>query len=266
MLSWKGIKLKTKKKALIVIACSLMALAVVMGIVLYNIIHPAEAEAEVQPANNTAELVQKVDTTLYEKATYAQEGYLNLKEWFEALQISRAEYANNARMIAVDYADYFDEEELAAIEELAVFLEGSDSFGKLNTLTPKIDEWQAMATERQEEAQAAQAQAVVFYVDNSPSTGYNTSSSYSIHANNIAQASTWSGDASSAKAWIINHESGGSYTATNGRYYGAYQLDVSYLGGDLSPENQDRVAEEYVNNRYGGWDGAMSFWQSHGWY
>lgn len=264
MLSWKGIKLKTKKKALIVIACLLIALAVVVGIVFYNIAHPVEAEAEIQPVDNTAELVQKVDTTIYKKATYAQEGYLNLKEWFEALQISRAKYANNARMIATDYADYFDEEELAAIEELAVSLEGSDSFSKLNTLTPKIDEWQAMATERQEEAQAAQAQAAVSYVDNSPSTGYNTSSS--IHANNIAQASTWSGDASSAKAWIINHESGGSYTATNGRYYGAYQLDVSYLGGDLSPENQDRVAEEYVNNRYGGWDGAMSFWQSHGWY
>ena len=264
MLSWKGIKLKTKKKALIVIACLLIALAVVVGIVFYNIAHPVEAEAEIQPVDNTAELVQKIDTTIYKKATYAQEGYLNLKEWFEALQISHAEYANNARMIATDYADYFDEEELAAIEELAVSLEGSDSFGKLNTLTPKIDEWQAMAIERQEEAQAAQAQAVVSYVDNSPSTGYNTSSS--VHANNIAQASTWSGDASSAKAWIINHESGGSYTATNGRYYGAYQLDVSYLGGDLSPENQDRVAEEYVNNRYGGWDGAMSFWQSHGWY
>lgn len=264
MLSWKGIKLKTKKKALIVIACLLIALAVVVGIVFYNITHPVEAEAEIQPVDNTAELVQKVDTTIYKKVTYAQEGYLNLKEWFEALQISRAEYANNAHMIATDYADYFDEEELAAIEKLAVSLEGSDSFGKLNTLTPKIDEWQAMAIERQEEAQATQAQTAVSYVDNSPSTRYNTSSS--IHANNIAQASTWSGDASSAKAWIINHESGGSYTATNGRYYGAYQLDVSYLGGDLSPENQDRVAEQYVNNRYGGWDGAMSFWQSHGWY
>lgn len=264
MLSWKGIKLKTKKKALIVIACLLMALAVVIGIVLYNVTHPMAAEAEIQPADSTAELVQKVDTSLYEKATYAKEGYSNVRDWWEALQISRAEYANNARMIATDYSDYFDEDELAAIEELAVSLESSDSFTTLNTITPKIDEWQVMATERQEEAQV-QTQVAVAHVDNSPSTtGYDNTSS--VHANNIAQASTWSGDASSAKAWIINHESGGSYTATNGRYYGAYQLDVSYLGGDLSPENQDRVAEQYVNNRYGGWDGAMSFWQSHGWY
>ena len=36
----------------------------------------------------------------------------------------------------------------------------------------------------------------------------------------------------SAKAWIANVESGGSYTAQNGRYYGKYQLTNSYLGGD----------------------------------
>lgn len=71
---------------------------------------------------------------------------------------------------------------------------------------------------------------------------------------------------SSAKDLLVNRESGGSYTAQNGRYYGKYQLDVSYLHGDLSPANQDRVAEQYVANRYGTWENAWAHSQSTGWY
>lgn len=70
-----------------------------------------------------------------------------------------------------------------------------------------------------------------------------------------------------AKEWIANRESSGNYNARNGRYYGRYQLDISYLGGDLSPQHQEEVANNYVKQRYGGsWQTAQSFWQSHGWY
>lgn len=71
---------------------------------------------------------------------------------------------------------------------------------------------------------------------------------------------------SSAKEWIAQKESGGSYTAQNGRYYGRYQLDSSYLGGDYSAANQERVADQYVANRYGSWEAAQQFWMNHGWY
>ena len=70
----------------------------------------------------------------------------------------------------------------------------------------------------------------------------------------------------SAKAWIANRESGGSYSARNGQYVGKYQLSASYLGGDYSAENQERVANNYVKGRYGSWAGAQQFWQMHGWY
>ena len=80
-----------------------------------------------------------------------------------------------------------------------------------------------------------------------------------------ATSSSW-GDEESAKAYIIGKESGGNYQARNGRYYGAYQLTESYLGGDYSPENQDAVAQRYVEGRYGSWTGAAQFWDSHGWY
>ena len=68
-----------------------------------------------------------------------------------------------------------------------------------------------------------------------------------------------------AKEWIAQKESSGSYTATNGRYIGRYQLDSSYLNGDYSAANQERVAEQYVASRYGSWDAAKAFWLANGW-
>lgn len=82
-----------------------------------------------------------------------------------------------------------------------------------------------------------------------------------------ASASTGvSGSEASAKAWIANKESSGSYSARNGQYVGKYQLSSSYLNGDYSAANQEKVANSYVNSRYGSWSAAQAFWQSHGWY
>ena len=71
---------------------------------------------------------------------------------------------------------------------------------------------------------------------------------------------------SAARAWIAARESGGSYTAKNGQYYGKYQLSASYLNGDYSAANQERVANNYVISRYGSWQNAVKHWQTSGWY
>ncbi|HGR3658317.1 TPA: LysM domain-containing protein [Streptococcus pneumoniae] len=78
--------------------------------------------------------------------------------------------------------------------------------------------------------------------------------------------STVSGSEAEAKEWIAQKESGGSYTATNGRYIGRYQLTDSYLNGNYSAENQERVADAYVAGRYGSWTAAKNFWLNNGWY
>ena len=83
---------------------------------------------------------------------------------------------------------------------------------------------------------------------------------------NTAATSTVSGSEAEAKEWIAQKESGGSYTATNGRYIGRYQLTDSYLNGDYSAENQERVADAYVAGRYGSWTAAKNFWLNNGWY
>ncbi|WP_125546690.1 aggregation-promoting factor [Levilactobacillus lindianensis] len=85
-------------------------------------------------------------------------------------------------------------------------------------------------------------------------------------SSNTAASTGVSGSEASAKAWIAGKESGGSYSARNGQYVGKYQLSSSYLNGDYSAANQEKVANSYVASRYGSWSAAQSFWQANGWY
>lgn len=81
------------------------------------------------------------------------------------------------------------------------------------------------------------------------------------------QASYSSGSSSSAKEWIAQKESSGSYTASNGQYYGRYQLNPSlYVGYDTTPAGQEAAADAYVAERYGTWENAQAFWMNNGYY
>lgn len=115
------------------------------------------------------------------------------------------------------------------------------------------------------QAAAAQAQAAQQQSAQVQATTY-SANTYSTNTTTTTYTSTVSGDEAAAKAWIANKESGGSYTAQNGQYYGKYQLSSSYLDGDYSAANQEQVADNYVANRYGSWTAAQQFWQTHGWY
>ncbi|APG68753.1 aggregation promoting factor [Lactobacillus delbrueckii subsp. lactis] len=102
----------------------------------------------------------------------------------------------------------------------------------------------------------------------SASTSSSTSTSTSTASASTSSSTSTSSSSSeeAAKAWIASKESGGSYTASNGNYYGKYQLSLSYLNGDTSAANQERVANSYVQSRYGSWTAAKAFWQANGWY
>jgi hypothetical protein len=96
-----------------------------------------------------------------------------------------------------------------------------------------------------------------------------------------------SGGISGSASWVMQHESGGSTTAgflhsqgrgdgTKGNHssaFGAFQMIEAtrkqYMGADYQSTDfgkQYAGATKYVNARYGGWDGAKSFWQAHRWY
>lgn len=94
------------------------------------------------------------------------------------------------------------------------------------------------------------------------STGSSSSSESEVSAVGTGESSA----EASARAWIVQRESGGDYNARNGKYIGKYQLDKSYLNGDYSPANQEKTAERYVNQRYGSWVNAQKHWQTHNWY
>ncbi|MCT2874377.1 LysM domain-containing protein [Limosilactobacillus fermentum] len=118
---------------------------------------------------------------------------------------------------------------------------------------------QAALQSQQAASQSAAATSTAYTTMAATSTTTSTSSTSSY-------TSSLSSSEEAAKEWITQKESGGSYTAKNGNYYGKYQLSISYLNGDLSAANQEKVADQYVASRYGSWTAAQSFWESHGWY
>lgn len=93
-----------------------------------------------------------------------------------------------------------------------------------------------------------------------------SNNNYSAPAKTYTSNNSYVGNSSSAKEIIAQRESGGSYNARNGQYIGRYQLSSAYLNGDYSPANQERVADNYVAQRYGSWENALAFWNSNGWY
>lgn len=110
-------------------------------------------------------------------------------------------------------------------------------------------------TVKSEKKSTSQSQSSTETVTTTAST--TTASSYS---------SNLSAEDAAAKEWIAQKESGGSYDARNGIYIGRYQLTNTYLNGDYSAENQERVADAYVASRYGSWSAAKAFWLANGWY
>ena len=118
---------------------------------------------------------------------------------------------------------------------------------------------QSAAAASQAAAQSAAATSTAYTTMAATSTTTSTSSTSSY-------TSSLSSSEEAAKEWIVQKESGGSYTKQNGNYYGKYQLSISYLNGDLSAANQEKVADQYVASRYGSWTAAQAFWESHRWY
>ena len=98
------------------------------------------------------------------------------------------------------------------------------------------------------------------------SSATSTAASTDTTTTSTTYSSNLSSSDAAAKETIAQRESSGSYTAQNGQYYGRYQLTISYLNGDLSAENQERVADAYVASRYGSWSAALAFWNSNGCY
>ncbi|GBG94372.1 peptidoglycan-binding protein LysM [Ligilactobacillus salitolerans] len=121
---------------------------------------------------------------------------------------------------------------------------------------------QQKPAQAQQTASASTQQPAVSQQKTSTSTTTNTSTSSST----TTSSSSSSSSEAAAKAAIAARESGGSYTASNGNYYGKYQLTKSMLNGDYSEANQEKTADAYVSSRYGSWANALKHSDQYGWY
>lgn len=135
-------------------------------------------------------------------------------------------------------------------------------------LTPNADNNNNQSANVQNNVQpASQATTKVASAQDTNTTNNQASQTSQAPVAQSAKDTTNSSLAGNSAAEAISQaESGGSYTAQNGRYYGRWQLDMSYLGGDLSPQHQDEVFQQYCAQRYGSVENALAFRQSHGWY
>ena len=136
--------------------------------------------------------------------------------------------------------------------------------------TQQVAQAQA-AVEAQQAAQAqaaaaAQAQAQAQQADQAAAVQQAAQGQSYTVTQQPTTSTAGNGDETAAREWIAGKESGGSYTVTNGQYIGKYQLSASYLNGDYSAENQERVANNYVSSRYGSWTNAKQHWLQNGWY
>lgn len=155
------------------------------------------------------------------------------------------------------WQDWFTEEDLVYIKELRERIMSATIEENLNGFVIEIEELAANAEAAKIAAEEAQKQSYYTYNNN---YNYDYSSELS------------SGDAKEQIAW---YESRGSYDATNGQYWGRYQLSNGWFDGYdkdfiLNTEEghaiQEEKANEYVEGRYGSWENAHNFWQNNGWY
>ena len=157
------------------------------------------------------------------------------------------------------WQDWLTEEDLAYTEELRERIMAATIEEDLNAFVVEIEEFAANAEATKTAIEEAQKQS--YYT-------YNNSNNYNYSYNSGLSG----GDAKEQIAW---YESRGSYDATNGQYWGRYQLSSGWFDGYdkdyiLNTEEghaiQEEKANEYVEGRYGSWENAHNFWQNNGWY
>ena len=166
-------------------------------------------------------------------------------------QLAQTNQIQNPNLIVVGQRLHLNGSQAAAAQPQATQQPVQQQTQAVQSAPAATTSYQAPAAQPQVQAPQAPAQAVQ---QQAPAA----TASY--------QAPALGGNEQAAKDWIASRESGGNYNATNGQYIGKYQLSASYLNGDYSPANQERVANNYVQSRYGSWTAAQSFWQAHGWY
>lgn len=224
---------------------------------LSSVIAAPTTQAETHAYYPTTETVAKV--TAVNKMVQEQETLATAQERHAQQTANTAEQLANQKQqeeIAKKKAE--QAKKVAAAKKAAAEKLAAEKAEQAKVEAQKIAKQKAEQQAKENAAKAAAQKATV-------KATAATEPAKTITSNNTT-VSTATGSDASAKATIASRESGGSYTARNGQYVGKYQLSASYLNGDYSPANQERVANNYVNSRYGSWSNALAHWDANGWY
>ncbi|KRM78851.1 hypothetical protein FC84_GL000003 [Lapidilactobacillus dextrinicus DSM 20335] len=224
---------------------------------LSSVIAAPTAQAETHAYYPTTETVAKV--TAVNKMVQEQETLATAQERHAQQTANTAEQLANQKQqeeIAKKKAE--QAKKVAAAKKAATEKLAAEKAEQAKVEAQKIAKQKAEQQAKENAAKAAAQKATVKTTAATQPTKTTTT--------NNTTASTATGSDASAKATIASRESGGSYTARNGQYVGKYQLSASYLNGDYSPANQERVANSYVTSRYGSWSNALAHWNANGWY
>lgn len=190
--------------------------------------------------------------------------FSSFQEMVAAIAVKRSANLTHIEVLKTLYKDYIDEEDTVKLDSIQEESAHAATYDELVEIAQEIDEEKIYLEEKKQKA-IAEAEAKRKAAEEAVAREAQAQN-YSSNSSSYSSSGQYSSDTGDARSFIIQKESGGNYTAENGRYYGAYQLDRSYLNGDYSAENQDRTAENYVANRYGSWEAAKAFWEQHGWY
>ena len=230
------IKLNIKKIVAILVVITIMSCA---GFVAYDYIEDQRIAAE-------------------EKARLEEEKALEEQLRIAELEKTKAETLQYLEEQIILVSEYLTDENKAELENIKAEIESLEYGDDIFSIIKKIDAIIAQANELKIAAEeAAIIQQQQQQQQQQSQQYYESISEYD------------------AEECIAQRESGGSYEAHNGQYWGRYQLSSGWFDGYdkdyiLNTEEghaiQEEKANEYVEGRYGSWENAHNFWQNNGWY
>ena len=233
------IKLNIKKIVAILVVITIMSCA---GFVAYDYIEDQRIATE-----EKARLEE-------EKARLEEEKALEEQLRIAELEKTKAETLQYIEEQTILVSEYLTDENKVELENIKAEIESLEYGDDIFSIIKKID---AIIAQANELKVAAEEAAIIQQQQQQQQQYYESISEYD------------------AKEWIAQRESGGSYEAHNGRYWGRYQLNSGWFDGyteefilytEEGHQIQEQQIEAYVAGRYGSWANAYYFWQSHGWY
>ena len=167
--------MKTKKKAIIIIAIAVCAIAAIF----ISLLTLGASKADAETKNLTKEyktsecLVEKINDTAFPEYKYKSEGYDNFPEWWEALKETRSAWNGYIDSQVEELGDYFPFDQEDKLRELEKKIVNALCLTDIQTCSDQINEILLPYTEQK----AVSEESVYYQSTNSNNYNYSQYSS-----------------------------------------------------------------------------------------